>query len=263
MTHPTHRVPASVPPQSPWSYPSAAYSPYPTAPYPTSQYPADPYLTAISATPHWVPDSSQPEYPTPHYQPPTEQQYPRQQQYAGLHESPTQPQPVDAATDVAQLARPARPAVLTTAVATGLVSCALVVTSQLLGLAGSRAAIQAAIDRQLSPADAVSGFAVAAADHAYATIANRAHISIGLAVVVALFLVLALQAGISTRVTAVVFMGLTATVTSFSISDVFPGMAIAIGALALLLIPVTTVLLFLPAVGRYRSARRASAATAA
>jgi hypothetical protein len=281
MTQPTYSVPVAVAPQSsaypttPYPttpYPTAQYptAPYPAAPYPSAHYPtahyptayppalyptdpssgypypADPYLTATPAPPHWVPVSSQPEYP--------------QQQYPAPHEYPTQPQPVDGVT---AMARPVRPAVLSTAVLAGLVSSVLVVISQLLGLAGARAAIQAAIARQVSPADAVSPYARAAADHAYATIQNRAHISIGLAVVVALFLVLALQAGISTRITAVVFMGLTATVTFISISDVFPGVAIVVGAVALVLIPVTTALLFLPAVGRFRTARRAWAATAA
>jgi hypothetical protein len=252
MTQPTYSVPVAVAPQTA-AYPTTAYpaAQYPTAPYPTTPssgypWPFDPYLTATPAPPHWVPASSQPEYPT-------QQQYPSQQDY------PTQPQPVDGATAVA---RPLRPAVLSTAVLAGLVSSALVVISQLLGLAGARAAIQAAIARQLSPADAVSPYAMAAADHAYATIKNRANISIGLAVVVALFLVLALQASISTRIAAVVFMGLTATVTFISINDVLPGAAIVVGAVALVLIPVTTTLLFLPAVGRFRSARRAWAAAA-
>ena len=157
-----------------------------------------------------------------------------------------------------------RPVALTAALGAGLLASVLVVVSQVLGLMGGRATLQAwRVDQLPAGTDTFTPEMVARLNDAFGQLQLRGYVSIGLAVVMAVMIILSRRGALVARSFAVVFMGLTAVLTVASIWDVFPGVAKAVGGGALGLLPVITVLLFAPAVSRYRSLHRPAQRTAA
>jgi hypothetical protein len=150
-----------------------------------------------------------------------------------------------------------RPVALTAALGAGLLASVLVVASQVLGLIGGRATLEDWMVERLSVgAGAFNPVQVAMLDDAYGQLQLRAYVSIVVAVVMAVMIVLSVRAGAIARSFSVVFMGVAALGTVISIGDIFPGVAKVVGAGALVLLPVVTLLLFAPAVSRYRSMHR-------
>lgn len=206
-------------PASAATYPSATYpsAPYPSPAYPSPAYPATPVNLAL-----------------------------HEQAYAAYRREPVGPPE-----------RPRRPRVLTSGVLTALAGIALTVASQALALRDGREAVRAAVETRLPGSSGTFPQIVAAAvDAAYRTIQGRATLSAVLAVLVAGLVLLALRAGLVTRIAAVTAMAVSGLVLMVCVLDVFPTPARAVGAAALVLHPAAAAMFFMPAVGRYRQARR-------
>jgi hypothetical protein len=84
-------------------------------------------------------------------------------------------------------------------------------------------------------------------------------ISIGLAALMTLFVLWSLRGGLAVRVLAVAAVALNALMLMVSLVDVLPQNARIAAMAAMALQPITAALLFAPAVGSYRSARRVGA----
>jgi len=278
----------------PASYPSLSSAPaYWTAQQALPAYPAEPQPTAQPQ--YATPQYTAPQYATPQYasaDTPT-------QQYSGSQATTLQYAATAAPAPVAHAAQPyqglpyegqpyegqaydyrqdfsagpqevrggdvgRRPVALTAALGAGLLASVLVVVSQVLGLMGGRATLQAwRVDQLPAGTDTFTPEMVARLNDAFGQLQLRGYVSIGLAVVMAVMIILSRRGALVARSFAVVFMGLTAVLTVASIWDVFPGVAKAVGGGALGLLPVITVLLFAPAVSRYRSLHRPAQRTAA
>ena len=278
----------------PASYPSLSSAPaYWTAQQALPAYPAEPQPTAQPQ--YATPQYAAPQYATPQYasaDTPT-------QQYSGSQTTTLQYAATAAPAPVAHAAQPyqglpyegqpyegqaydyrqdfsagpqevlggdvgRRPVALTAALGAGLLASVLVIVSQVLGLMGGRATLQAwRVDQLPAGTDTFTPEMVARLNDAFGQLQLRGYVSIGLAVVVAVMIILSRRGALVARSFAVVFMGLTAVLTVASIWDVFPGVAKAVGGGALGLLPVITVLLFAPAVSRYRSLHRPAQRTAA
>jgi hypothetical protein len=154
-----------------------------------------------------------------------------------------------------------RPRVLTVAVTSGLAAAGLTVASQLLALRDGRALLTSSMAQGLPGADKLFSSLIApAVDEAYRTVQARALLSIGLAALVALLMLVCLRAGLVARIAAVAGLAVTALLLMVCLIDIAPTSARLAGAPAMLLFPVTAALLFMPAVGRYRTGRRAGSA---
>jgi hypothetical protein len=150
---------------------------------------------------------------------------------------------------------------LALAVGAALVVAVTTLLTQMLGLAGGRAAVEAELTSRLGDdavlaAGLVDGLVTAAVDEAYRTIMVRAGIGIFLAVVALVLALLSRGASLVARILLTLTLLVSALLTLVVVADVFPTAGRLVGSLALLLTPVAVVLLFLPPVNRYRTARR-------
>lgn len=156
---------------------------------------------------------------------------------------------------------PARPGMLTAALAFSIGAAGLTVLAQVVALTSSYTLVEDTLRDELGTnAELVSGLIASAADDAYGTIKVRAWVAIFFALVAVVLALLSRGASLVTRILLSLTLVLSALVTLIAVADIFPTLGQLLGALALLLTPVALVLLFLPPVNRYRRARRAAAA---
>jgi hypothetical protein len=157
--------------------------------------------------------------------------------------------------------RPTRPGTLTLGVLAGVGSTGLVIASQVIGLLQGRDAIRSVVSDQI-PGGAKTGVLTelleAAVNAAYRTIEVRAFLALALAAIALVLVLVSLRGALAVRILAVLATLAAGAVTLLSIIDIFPTRGIATGVGALLLVPVTAVLLLLPSASRYRRATRAA-----
>ena len=150
-----------------------------------------------------------------------------------------------------------RPTLLTFAVAGTFLVVALTVLAHVIALATGRSVIQDELEAEVGAnGTALLGLlAQAAIDEGYGVLQSRAILSIVLAVLAAVFGLLALRGSLGVRITLAVVLVTGVAINAVAIGDVFPAASMLSAGLALLLAVIVTVVLFLPAVNRYRRTR--------
>jgi len=150
------------------------------------------------------------------------------------------------------------PRLLSLAVGVSLAASGLYLATAVLGFLSGRAALESelragvGVDSQ----DLLTTLAGPAIDAAYGTLKMRAGIIGVLAVVAVLLAFAALRASLVARIALVLTLLVALAVALRTVTDVYPGTGIGTGWAAIALTPVAAVMLFLPAVNRYRSASR-------
>jgi len=162
----------------------------------------------------------------------------------------------------AAAAPPTPPRLLPLAVGAALAAAALYLVTAVLAFVSGRAAVESAIRVGVGAdlQDLVNTVAGPAIDAAYGTIKTRAMIIAFFAVVAVVLALVALRASLVARIVVAVSLLLALAVTARAVTDIFPGAAKGTGWAAVALSLVAVVMLFLPAVNRYATARRARAA---
>lgn len=149
-----------------------------------------------------------------------------------------------------------RPAALTAAIVAALMGVLGHIASAAGILTGGKAAIKAFVEEQfagLLDGAAISQIVGTEIDRAYGLLVTKAYIGVGAAVLV---LTVALLAARGPRVRRPIFVlvllvNMVAAFLQLGEYDVLPDLSVMGGALAVLACPVSLVLLFVPAVGRY------------
>jgi hypothetical protein len=152
----------------------------------------------------------------------------------------------------------ARPRVLLAALATSAAAGVLTIVSQGMVLSGGEEAAREAVEEELGTASELTSLADLAVSEAMDTLQTRAWLGIVVAGIVLALTVVAARAGRVARGFLAAFLVIGALLMLRSVTDVFPADAQLPGVVALILVPIAVVLLYLPPVGRYRAARRAS-----
>jgi hypothetical protein len=152
----------------------------------------------------------------------------------------------------------ARPTALNVGVLLALGAAVLTILAQVLAIAGGKDALRDKVLEEFPGLAAVGPAAMdLALDEAMDTIKTRAILGIVVAIVVAALALAARGASKGLRITLAFFLMAGVALMLRSVTDVFPGAAIAIGVLAMLLAPVAVIVILLPAVDKYRAARKA------
>jgi hypothetical protein len=154
---------------------------------------------------------------------------------------------------------PARPRVLLAALATSAAAGVLTIVSQGLVLSGGEATAREAVEEELgTAASELTSLTDLAVSEAMDTLQTRAWLGIVVAGIVLALTVVAARAGRVARGFLAAFLVIGVLLMLRSVTDVFPADAQLAGVAAVVLALVAVVLLYLPPVGRYRAARRAS-----
>ncbi len=154
-----------------------------------------------------------------------------------------------------------RPRALVLAVSGGVLVAVLTLLAMGLGLAGGRQAIEDALRSDLGlGSGSLPALVGAAIDDGYQTLQARATLGIVIAVLVLLFALLAARGALWARIVLAVVLLVNLGLLLRAVTDVFPGIAKAVGTLAVLVSVAVMAAAFLPGIGRYRQERRAGTA---
>ena len=150
-----------------------------------------------------------------------------------------------------------RPRELTIGVLLALGAAVLTILAQVLALSGGKDALRDKVLEEFPGLESAGSLLPLALDEAYDTIKTRAILGIVVAIVAAGLALASRGASKGVRITLAFFLMAGVALMLRSVTDVFPGAAIAVGVVAMLLAPVAVIVILLPATDKYRAARKA------